>query len=83
MRAKPVVVSQQKVSIPTYAEAGTESLPMFAEERVHQRISGRPYPDCVVVKTQRRDHCDRECTVDQIERVCIHGWSEDWLAHDR
>ena len=32
----------RKIVIPTYAEAPAEKLPMFAENRVHQRFTGNP-----------------------------------------
>ena len=38
-----------KIIIPTYPEPAAEELPMFAENRVHQRTSGRPYPNKVVM----------------------------------
>ena len=40
--------SVSKIIIPTYPEPAAEELPMFAENRVHQRTSGRPYPNKVV-----------------------------------
>lgn len=39
--------------IPTYPGAEAEELPMFAENRVHQRTSGNPYPNKVVLKVNR------------------------------
>ena len=41
----------RKIVIPTYAEAPAEKLPMFAENRVHQRFTGNPYPNAVVIRT--------------------------------
>ena len=55
------------MSIPSYAETGMESMPMFAENRVHQRTSGRPYPNCVGLKTERQNRGDKEYTVIQLE----------------
>ena len=34
---------EEKILIDTYKEASRENLPMFAENRVHQRTSGNPY----------------------------------------
>ena len=42
-----------KLVIPTYPEPKAEDLPMFAENRVHQRTSGNPYPNKVVLKVNR------------------------------
>ena len=53
----------EKRIIPTYPEPTAEGLPMFAENRVHQRTSGRPYPNKVVVRVNRKEKIDREYTV--------------------
>lgn len=50
----------EKRQIPTYPEPPTEELPMFAENRVHQRTSGRPYPNKVVLKVDREHRVDKE-----------------------
>ena len=47
------------ISIPTYQEAKTEELPMFAQNRVHQRFTGNPYPNKVVIKTPEREKRDK------------------------
>ena len=44
----------RKIVIPTYAEAPAEKLPMFAENRVHQRFTGNPYPNAVVIRTPEK-----------------------------
>ena len=49
-----VIAQVEPLTIPTYREPAAEQLPMFAENRVHQRTSGNPYPCRVVVKTDRR-----------------------------
>ena len=49
-----VTVTEQKIWLDTYPEAAREELPMFAENRVHQRTSGNPYPNKVVLEAQRR-----------------------------
>ena len=41
-------ITIEKRMIPTYPEQPYECLPMFAENRVHQRSSGNPYPNAVV-----------------------------------
>ena len=67
LNGKSVIVSEQKVLIPTYAEAEAESLPMFAENRVHQRTSGCPYPNCVVLTAERNHRADKPYTVIHLE----------------
>ena len=49
----------KKLVIPTYPEAAAEKLPMFAENRVHQRFSGNPYPNAVVIKTPGKEKFDK------------------------
>lgn len=56
-----------KLAIPTYPEPEAEDLPMFAENRVHQRTSGRPYPNRVVLKVNREEKIDKEYTVVVLE----------------
>ena len=53
--------------IPTYLEPKAENLPMFAENRVHQRSSGRPYPNKVVLKVNREEKVDKEYEVVTLE----------------
>lgn len=50
----------KRILIDTYPEAAQEDLPMFAENRVHQRTSGNPYPNKVVLEAQRdvRKKCE-------------------------
>jgi len=62
-----VTVIEEKLAIPTYPEAELESMPMFAENRVHQRTSGRPYPNQVLMKTERKNRQDREYTIIRLE----------------
>lgn len=63
-----VKVTVDKITIPTYPEPPAEELPMFAENRVHQRTSGRPYPNKVVMQVDRSGKEDREYTV-----VCLEN----------
>lgn len=51
---KRVQVTEKRITIPTYIPAEYETLPMFAENRVHQRSSGNPYPN-PIVNTVRHD----------------------------
>ena len=57
----------KKIVIPTYPEPAAEEMPMFAENRVHQRTSGRPYPNKVVLKVDRKKKIDKEYTVVVLE----------------
>lgn len=57
----------EKLVIPTYPEPEKEQMPMFAENRVHQRSSGRPYPNKIVLKVDREHKEDREYTVIRME----------------
>ncbi len=58
-----VIAKVSKLVIPTYLEPEAENLPMFAENRVHQRSSGRPYPNKVVLKINREEKVDKEYEV--------------------
>lgn len=63
----------EKLVLPTYPEPAAEEMPMFAENRVHQRSSGRPYPNKVVMEVERSEKIDKEYTVVRLENdyVCI------------
>lgn len=54
------VVTVGTIIIPTYPEPPAEEMPMFAENRVHQRTSGRPYPNKVVMAVERAHKVDKE-----------------------
>ena len=56
-----------KLVIPTYPEPKAEDLPVFSENRVHQRTSGNPYPNKVVLKVNRDEKIDKEYTVVVLE----------------
>ena len=62
-----VKISVVKTVIPTYPEPAAEELPMFAENRVHQRTSGNPYPNKVVLAVNRREKVDKEYDVVVLE----------------
>lgn len=55
-----VTVTETKLMLPTYPEPAAEELPMFAENRVHQRTSGNPYPNHVVLRVDRSHKENRE-----------------------
>lgn len=67
VHAKPVKTTVSTVTIPTYIEPEREDLPMFAENRVHQRTSGNPYPNKIVLKVNREEKVDKKYTLITIE----------------
>ena len=69
--SEKVSVSIDKLVIPTYPEPAAEEYPMFAENRVHQRTSGRPYPNKVVMEVDRSHKEDREYTVVTLENKYV------------
>ncbi len=60
-----------KIVIPTYPEPAAEELPMFAENRVHQRTSGRPYPNKVVMAVDRTHKEDKEYILVTLENEYV------------
>ena len=60
-----------KIIIPTYPEPAAEEMPMFAENRVHQRTSGRPYPNKVVMEVDRTRKEDKEYTLVTLENEYV------------
>ncbi len=54
-----VQITEEQLTLPTYREPEPEAMPMYAENRVHQRTSGRPYPNRVVLNTDRQHKSDR------------------------
>lgn len=47
MQTGKATAKKIKLTVPTYAEAPYETLPMFAETRNHQGTSGNPFPNAV------------------------------------
>ena len=68
---KKVKAIVSKIIIPTYPEPAAEELPMFAENRVHQRTSGRPYPNKVVLQVDRTHKEDKEYTLVTLENEYV------------
>ena len=60
-------ITVETLVIPTYPEGPREEMPMFVENRVHQRSSGRVYPQKVVVQVDRSHREDRSYTVVHME----------------
>lgn len=59
------------IIIPTYPEPPAEEMPMFAENRVHQRTSGRPYPNKVVMAVDRSCKVDKEYKLVTLENSYV------------
>jgi len=57
----------ETLSIPTYPEPAKEEMPLFSEHRVHQRSTGRPYPNKAVLEVNRETKIDRSYTVVHLE----------------
>ena len=64
-------IDVSKIIIPTYPEPAAEEMPMFAENRVHQRTSGRPYPNKVVMQVDRTHKEDKEYTLVTLENKYV------------
>lgn len=54
-----VSVKDITISIPVYPVGAPEKLPVFAENRVHQRMSGNPYPNAVTADVRASDKPER------------------------
>ena len=67
--AVEITVTSKK--LPTYVEPAAEELPMFAESRVHQRSSGDPYPNRVVIAINKGEPEEREYTCICLENKYI------------
>ncbi len=66
-----VQLTVEKIVIPTYPEPAAEDMPMFAENRVHQRSSGRPYPNKVVLEVERGLKIDKEYKLVRLENEYV------------
>ena len=84
-----VIAEEKLILIDTYPEAPQEDLPMFAENRVHQRTSGNPYPNKVVLEAQRDVREKREYTLLTLENEYIELGilpelgGKIWYANDK
>lgn len=54
-----VSVKDTTISIPVYPVGAPEKLPVFAENRVHQRMSGNPYPNAVTADVRASEKPER------------------------
>lgn len=57
----------ESLVIPTYPEPAKEEMPLFAEYRVHQRSTGRPYPNKATLDVGRQHRQDKTYTVVHME----------------
>ena len=67
MKTKHATVTVEKLILPTYLEPKAEEMPMFAENRVHQRTSGNPYPNKIVSAVDRANRVDKEYVAVRLE----------------
>ena len=68
----PVKVTETLLKIPVYPEGEPEALPIFAENRVHQRTLGNPYPNAVTIDVRTSDKpAERELEAIVIENDYI------------
>ena len=66
-----VKIFESEIIIPTYPEPAAEEMPMFAENRVHQRSSGRPYPNKVVMQVDRTKKQDKKYKLVTLENEYV------------
>lgn len=66
-----VKIFESRIVIPTYRSPEAEELPMFTENRVHQRSSGRPYPNKVVMEVDRTHKEDKEYKLVTLENEYV------------
>lgn len=62
-----VTVTECKIAIPTYREPAAEQMPMFAQNRIHQRTSGNPYPNHIVSEVDRKHKENKDYTCIRLE----------------
>ena len=58
----------ESLVIPTYPEPAKEEMPLFAEYRVHQRSTGRPYPNKATLDVDRQHRQDKTYTRQRTRR---------------
>lgn len=62
-----VLVTDEIRMMPAYSEPPKEEMPMFTENRVHQRSSGNPYPSKVVLMVDREHREEKTFRVITLE----------------
>ncbi len=63
----PVSVKDEIRMLAAYDEPAPEEMPIFAENRVHQRSSGNPYPCKVVVEVDRQHRSEKPFRIITLE----------------
>lgn len=71
MKINIATVTVEKLILPTYPEPEAEEMPMFAENRVHQRSSGDPYPNKIVSSVNREVCVDKEYIAVRLENEYV------------
>ncbi len=66
-----VVVKDEVRLMPAYDSPSAEEMPMFAENRVHQRSSGNPYPCKVVMRVDREHRNEKPFRIITLENEYI------------
>lgn len=72
MKLKNIDVSEEIIKIPSYPEPEPEKLPMYPENRAHQRTSGRVYPSPIVNSLIRDRKFAKEYHAVILENDFIH-----------
>ena len=66
-----VRITDTKIHIPVYPVGEPEKLPVYAENRVHQRTSGNPYPNAVTANVRAGDKKEEDIRAVVIENDYI------------
>ena len=67
-------ITVETLTIPTYPEGAREEMPMFVENRGHQRSTGRAYPNKVTVRVDREGKFDKDYIAVHLENDYIDVW---------
>lgn len=67
-------IQVESLTIPTYPEPAKEPMPIFSENRVHQRSSGRPYPNKPTLEVNRQSRIDQTYTAVHMENDYLDIW---------
>jgi len=67
-------ISVETLTIPTYPEGVREEMPMFVENRGHQRSTGRAYPNKVTVRVDRSVREDKDYIAVHLENDYLDVW---------
>lgn len=70
----PAKITVETLTLPTYPEGTREEMPMFVENRVHQRSTGRAYPNKVTVRVRRDIREDKDYIAVHLENDYVDVW---------